>query len=93
MTNCKTWSNIKNDHETKKRRRAKHKMKILLKNIEAERGRLGMTKIEMCEALGVTTKTYNLWLKTGNAPARKLLKLKEMTGKSVDYLLDTDAAI
>ena len=28
-------------------------------NIEAERGRLQMTKGEMCEALGVTLKTYN----------------------------------
>ena len=28
-------------------------------NIEAERGRMQMTKGQMCEALGVTLKTYN----------------------------------
>lgn len=57
------------------------------KNIEAERGRLQMTKGQMCTALGVTLKTYNAYISGGPVPSPVLEKLREMTGKSVDYLL------
>ena len=57
------------------------------KNIEAERGRLQMTKGQMCEALGVTAKTYNAYIRGSNIPSDVLEKLREMTGKSIDYLL------
>lgn len=56
-------------------------------NIEAERGRMQMTKGEMCEALGVTLKTYNSYIRDGIIPSTVLVKLHAMTGKSVDYLL------
>ena len=56
-------------------------------NIEAERGRLQMTKGEMCEALGVTLKTYNSYIRDGMIPSDVLEKLHDITGKSVDYLL------
>lgn len=56
-------------------------------NIEAERARLGMTKGQMCEALGVTSKTYISYIEGGNIPSSALEKLREMTGKSIDYLL------
>lgn len=56
-------------------------------NIEAERARMGMTKGQMCEALGVTSKTYISYIEGGNIPSSALEKLREMTGKSIDYLL------
>ena len=56
-------------------------------NIEAERARMGMTKGQMCEALGVTSKTYISYIEGGNIPSSVLEKLREMTGKSIDYLL------
>ncbi len=56
-------------------------------NIEAERGRLQMTKTEMCAALGISGKTYLAYIRGGPIPSTILEKLREMTGKSVDYLL------
>lgn len=56
-------------------------------NIEAERGRLEMTKVEMSAALGVSLKTYNAYIRGETIPSGVLMKLHDMTGKSVDYLL------
>lgn len=56
-------------------------------NIEAERGRLQMTKTEMCRELGITDKTYGSYINGGRIPSDKLEKLRTMTGKSIDYLL------
>lgn len=56
-------------------------------NIEAERGRLQMTKGDMCKALGVTLKTYNCYIRGAAIPSTVLEKLKSLTGCSVDYLL------
>lgn len=56
-------------------------------NIEAERGRLQMTKTAMCRELGITDKTYNGYINGGRIPSDKLEKLRNMTGKSIDYLL------
>ncbi|MBQ5928043.1 MAG: helix-turn-helix transcriptional regulator [Oscillibacter sp.] len=64
-------------------------------NIEAERGRMRMTKCALCEALGVTLKTYNGYINGAPIPSTILEKLHRMTGKSVDYLLglrDTPAS-
>lgn len=59
-------------------------------NIEAERGRLQMSKGEMCVALGVTLKTYNCYIRGAAIPSTILEKLKSLTGCSVDYLLGLD---
>lgn len=59
-------------------------------NIEAERGRLQMTKSDMCKALGVALKTYNAYIRGAAIPSTALEKLKTMTGCSVDYLLGLD---
>jgi len=56
-------------------------------NIEAERARLQLTKTEMCAALGVTDKTYRSYIQGGTIPNTVLEKLRDMTGKSIDYLL------
>lgn len=56
-------------------------------NIEAERGRLQLTKTEISKKLGITGKTYNSYIKGGPIPSTILEQLREMTGQSVDYLL------
>lgn len=56
-------------------------------NIEAERGRLQLTKTEICNRLDITGKTYNGYIQGKAIPSTVLEKLKELTGKSVDYLL------
>ena len=57
-------------------------------NIEAERGRLQMSKGDMCKALGVT---LNAYIRGAAIPSTALEKLKGMTGCSVDYLLGLDS--
>ena len=59
-------------------------------NIEAERGRMQLTKGEMSTALGITQKTYNSYLNGSPIPSTVLEKLRRMTGKSIDYLLGLD---
>lgn len=60
-------------------------------NIEAERGRLQMTKGDMCKALGVTLKTYNGYIRGTAIPSSILERLSVLTGCSVDYLLGLDS--
>ena len=54
-------------------------------NIEAERGRLQMTKTDMCQELGVTLKTYNGYIRGAVIPSDILEQLRKMTGQSIDY--------
>jgi len=57
-------------------------------NIEAERGRLMMSKQEFCEALGIkSATTYRAYIAGGNIPSDVLIRMRELTGKSIDYLL------
>lgn len=57
-------------------------------NIEAERGRLQLTKRDMAKALGITPKTYLSYIREENPiPSDKLLKMSGMFGCSTDYLL------
>lgn len=60
-------------------------------NIEAERGRLQLTKGQMCDRLGITPKTYNSYIRGATIPSTVLEKLNKMTGRSIDYLLGIDA--
>ena len=60
-------------------------------NIEAERGRLQMTKSQMCDELGITLKTYNSYIRGATIPSTVLEKLNRMTGRSIDYLLGIDS--
>ncbi len=46
-----------------------------------------MTKSQMCEKLGVTLKTYNSYINDGMIPSTVLLKLRDITGRTIDYLL------
>ena len=56
-------------------------------NIEAERGRIQMTKGQMCTALGITLKTYNGYIRGSMIPSTVLEDLHKITGRSIDYLL------
>lgn len=60
-------------------------------NIEAERGRLQMTKGQMCDALGITLKTYNSYIRGAMIPSTVLETLHQITGRSIDYLLGIQA--
>lgn len=59
-------------------------------NIEAERGRLQMTKGQMCGQLGITAKTYNRYISGAPIPSDVLEALRSLTGRSIDYLLGYD---
>lgn len=64
-------------------------MKTALKypNIEAERARMGLSKTDIAEQLGVTRKTYYSWITTGNIPQTAIKKLVMFFGLSSEYLL------
>ncbi len=49
-----------------------------------------MTKTDMCNALGVTLKTYNAYIQGAMIPSTVLEQLRGMTGKPIDYLLGLD---
>ena len=55
-------------------------------NIEAERGRLGMTKKQ-------TLPTYKAYISGARSiPSDPLEKLRDVSGKTIDYLLGVDFA-
>lgn len=57
-------------------------------NIEAERGRMLLTKEEISSKLGITSKTYMNYVKGETPiPSDILLKMSAMFQCSVDYLL------
>lgn len=57
-------------------------------NIDAERARRKMSQQFAAETIGVSAKTFQNWM-TGKTeiPASALLKMADMFGCSVDYLL------
>lgn len=56
-------------------------------NIEAERARKGWTNTQLADAVGVTRRTLYQWMEKGDMPASALIKMSQIFGKSVDYLL------
>ena len=57
-------------------------------NIEAERGRAGMSKLDLCRRLEITDKTYRRYISGGAIPSNKLLLMADLFDCSVDYLLE-----
>lgn len=57
-------------------------------NIEAERARLGLSKAELQRELGITDKTYRSYISGSPVPSTILEKLRDLTGKSIEYLLN-----
>ena len=58
-------------------------------NINAERARCNLSLEEFAKKMGVTRKTVYSWLKTGKIPPKKLAKMADLFGCSVDYLVGT----
>lgn len=56
-------------------------------NINAEMARNGFTRGDLAEKLGVTRKTVYNWLTLGKIPMNVVVKLADLFGKPVDYLL------
>lgn len=59
----------------------------MLKNIEAERGRIGLSKEAISERLNITSKTYNGYIKGNPIPSNVLIAMADMFGCKIDYLL------
>lgn len=60
----------------------------MLVNIEAERGRLQMTKIALAQTLGISQKTYMAYVREiSPIPSNVLLRMSNLFQCSVDYLL------
>lgn len=61
----------------------------MLRNIEAERVRKGLTKEEIARKLGTSTKTYYNWVNEDtDIPGSALIKMRALFGVSTDYLLE-----
>ena len=56
-------------------------------NIELERERVKKSKREICDAIGITTRTYWNYLNGGTIPSDKLIAMARLFGCSTDYLL------
>lgn len=59
----------------------------MLRNIEAERGRLQLTKESLSQRLGISTKTYNNYIKGTPIPSDVLISMADLFDCRVDYLL------
>lgn len=60
-------------------------------NINAERARNNLSLDELANRLGVSRKTIYNWTNNGNIPQWALIKMSELFGKSIDYLLSQSA--
>lgn len=61
-------------------------------NIEAERARHGMTKLEFSNSIDVTSKTYQNWQESKTEiPASKIIDMVRLFDVSADYLLGLTA--
>ena len=56
-------------------------------NIEAERARHGISNDSLAEKLGVSRKTIFNWMDKGNIPSSALIRMADIFGCSIDYLL------
>lgn len=61
---------------------------LMYPNIEAERIRAGLSQEELTRKLNYKErKTYYNWLATGNIPCSVLIKMSDIFGCTIDYLL------
>ncbi len=57
-------------------------------NIEAERARLGMTRVDLAKALDVSYSTLKAWMSgKRDIPCSKLVNMSKLFNVSTDYLL------
>lgn len=63
----------------------------MFNNIEAERARHRMTKLDLAQHLGVTERTVYNWIhQYSDMPCSAIIKLSQLWNCSIDYLLSTD---
>lgn len=61
----------------------------MLNSIEAERVRNRLTKEELSKKLGISVKTYYNWInEETDVPSTALLRMAQMFGTDIDYLLE-----
>ena len=64
---------------------------MMFNSIEAERARNGMSKEELATQIGISVKTYYNWLNGVNPiPSTALIKMSDIGGVTIDYLLNRD---
>ena len=64
---------------------------MMFNSIEAERARNGMSKEELATQIGISVKTYYNWLNGVNPiPSTALIKMSDIFGVRIDYLLNRD---
>lgn len=61
-------------------------------NIDAERARKGMSNDRLAEELGITRKTLYNWMDKGNIPLSALIRMADLFGCTIDYLLGRNIA-
>ena len=63
-------------------------------NIDAERARLGMSKSDLAQTLGVSYSTFKSWMsgKT-EMPCSKIVAMTKLFGVSSDYLLGISSSL
>ena len=59
----------------------------MLANIEAERARCGYSKESLSKKLAITSRTYHNYLHGSPIPSNVLIRMAQVFGCSVDYLL------
>lgn len=59
----------------------------MMQNIEAERGRIQMTKEAISKHLGITPKTYNGYINGTPIPSVVLINMADLFHCRIDYLL------
>lgn len=59
----------------------------MLTNIEAERGRLGLSKEAISRKLDITSKTYNGYIGGNPIPSDVLIAMADLFDCRIDYLL------
>lgn len=64
---------------------------MMFNSIESERARNGMSKEELATQIGISVKTYYNWLNGVNPiPSTALIKMSDIFGVTIDYLLNRD---
>ena len=64
---------------------------MMFNSIEDERARNGMSKEELATQIGISVKTYYNWLNGVNPiPSTALIKMSDIFGVTIDYLLNRD---
>lgn len=59
----------------------------MLTNIEAERGRKGVSKEKLSQLLGITSKTYRAYINGASIPSDVLISMSNYFDCSIDYLV------